>query len=408
MAPRDEPAEARFARYVRAIEGRSLPVALVDLDAMERNVETVIAPARARNKTVRIASKSLRSVDLIKRVAAKAGPAARGVMAYAAKEASFLVEQGMNDVLVAYPTADPTDAQLLARANKGGAVVRPVADAPEHLEVLAAAAREAGVRIPVVVDVDVAYRPLGAHIGVRRSPLHEASDVVRFVRRVVATEGLSFAGLLAYEAHIAGLADVPGPGSGAVDSAAKRGMKLVARSALASQREQIARALAAEGVAVALYNGGGTGSVAWTAAEEPITEVAAGSGFLTSHLFDRYRDIALEPAAFFALQIVREPAPGFVTCHGGGFIASGSAGVDRLPQPYLPSGLELTKLEGAGEVQTPLVLPRGVQLRIGSPVFFRHAKAGELAEHFNEYLLVRGDRIEATAKTYRGEGHAFL
>jgi D-serine deaminase-like pyridoxal phosphate-dependent protein len=408
MAPRDEPAEAHFARYCRAIEGCSLPVALVDLDAMEQNVETVIAPARARSKTVRIASKSLRSVDLIKRVAAKAGPAAHGVMAYTAREASFLVQHGITDVLVAYPTADLADARCIAEANRDGAVVRLVADAPEHLEVLAKAAKEAGLRVPVVVDVDVAYRPLGAHIGVRRSPLHEVNDVVRFVRRVIETEGLSFAGLLAYEAHIAGLADVPGPGSGAVDSAAKRAMKLVARGAVASQREQIARTLAAEGIAIPLYNGGGTGSVAWTAAEEPITEVAAGSGFLTSHLFDRYRDISLEPAAFFALQVVREPAPGFMTCLGGGFIASGGAGLDRLPQPYLPPGLELTKLEGAGEVQTPLVVPRGVRLRIGSPVFFRHAKAGELAEHFNEYLLVRGDRVEGRAKTYRGEGQAFL
>ena len=34
--------------------------------------------------------------------------------------------------------------------------------------------------------------------------------------------------------------------------------------------------------------------------------------------------------------------------------------------------------------------------------------AGELAEHFDEYALVRGDRIIARAKTYRGLGHSFL
>ena len=144
------------------------------------------------------------------------------------------------------------------------------------------------------------------------------------------------------------------------------------------------------------------------AAEAPITEVAAGSGFLASHLFDRYRDITLEPAACFALQAVREPAAGFVTCLGGGLVASGAAGVDRLPVPYLPPGLRLTGAEGAGEVQTPLRVPEGVRVALGSPVFFRHAKAGELAEHFNEYLLVRGDRVVGRARTYRGEGKAFL
>jgi D-serine deaminase-like pyridoxal phosphate-dependent protein len=41
-------------------------------------------------------------------------------------------------------------------------------------------------------------------------------------------------------------------------------------------------------------------------------------------------------------------------------------------------------------------------------VFFRHAKAGELAEHFAEYMLVRGERVEARAPTYRGLQKCFL
>jgi len=59
-------------------------------------------------------------------------------------------------------------------------------------------------------------------------------------------------------------------------------------------------------------------------------------------------------------------------------------------------------------VQTPLRVPPGVSLAIGDPVLLRHAKAGELAEHFTEYLLVRGDRVEDRAPTYRGEGLCFL
>ena len=60
--------------------------------------------------------------------------------------------------------------------------------------------------------------------------------------------------------------------------------------------------------------------------------------------------------------------------------------------PWLPEGLALSPLEGAGEVQTPLHAPSNVRLAIGDVVFFRHAKAGELAEHFAEYLLVPHER----------------
>ena len=89
-------------------------------------------------------------------------------------------------------------------------------------------------------------------------------------------------------------------------------------------------------------------------------------------------------------------------------VASGGGGKDRLPLPALPAGLRLLPREGAGEVQTPLAVPEGLELQLGAPVLFRPAKSGELAEHFPEYLLVRGDRIVARAPTYRGLGQAFL
>jgi D-serine deaminase-like pyridoxal phosphate-dependent protein len=142
-----------------------------------------------------------------------------------------------------------------------------------------------------------------------------------------------------------------------------------------------------------------------------LTEVAAGSGFLCSHLFDGYRGLDLRPAAFFALRVARAPALRTFTCHGGGYSASGAAGPDRLPRPVLPRGLSLLGLEGAGEVQTPVIFNDArdaVPIAVGDPIIFRHAKAGELAEHFDEYLLVRGERVEGRVPTYRGDGRCFI
>jgi D-serine deaminase-like pyridoxal phosphate-dependent protein len=155
-------------------------------------------------------------------------------------------------------------------------------------------------------------------------------------------------------------------------------------------------------------NGGGTGSVAATAADPSVTEVTAGSGLYGSTLFDDYRAWRPEPSAFFALSVVRRPAPGIATALGGGWIASGPALDTRLPTPWLPAGLRLVGTEGAGEVQTPLVGPAADSLRVGDRVWFRHAKAGELCEHVNDVHLIDGERIVETVPTYRGEGHAFL
>jgi D-serine deaminase-like pyridoxal phosphate-dependent protein len=169
----------------------------------------------------------------------------------------------------------------------------------------------------------------------------------------------------------------------------------------------VVRRLQAEGIELELVNGGGTGSLEVTAQDPSVTEATAGSGLLTPTLFDGYDAFQHHAAAGFVLPVTRKPRPGVVTCHGGGLVASGSAGPDRLPRPVFPTGLSLTSREGAGEVQTPLVGPGAAQLAVGDPVFFRHAKSGELMEHFNEVVMIHGDAI-TVEPTYRGMGQCFL
>ena len=58
-------------------------------------------------------------------------------------------------------------------------------------------------------------------------------------------------------------------------------------------------------------------------------------------------------------------------------------------------------------MQTPLLGAAADGLRIGDRVWFRHAKAGELCERFNELHLIDGSAVIGTVPTYRGEGKAF-
>ena len=155
---------------------------------------------------------------------------------------------------------------------------------------------------------------------------------------------------------------------------------------------------------VELVNGGGTGSIHTTREESVVTEITAGSGFYAPTLFDRYASFRLTPAAMFAMPVVRRPSGGVATLLGGGYLASGAAGPDRLPAPELPRGLRLDSLEGAGEVQTPVIGAAAASLRVGANVYLRHAKAGELCERFNSLHLLSGSEIVGEVPTYRGEG----
>jgi hypothetical protein len=188
-----------------------------------------------------------------------------------------------------------------------------------------------------------------------------------------------------------------------------RGVKGLSMRELTRRRQAVVRALAAEGVTLHIVNGGGSGSLVSTLHDAAVTEVTVGSGFFCSALFHHFREVQYRPAAFFAIQVVRRPAEGMVTCLGGGYPASGPAGPDKLPRPVLPPGLQYLPLEGAGEVQTPLRLPADCpSLNLGDPIIFQHAKAGELCERFNHLLLIQNGSVLDRVLTYRGEGKCFL
>ena len=374
---------------VEALAGQRLPAALVDLDALERNVDRIAG--RLNGKRCRVASKSVRHVGLLTRILERGGPAFQGLMCFTAEEAVFLAEQGFDDLLVAYPTTQKAQLEALAACP---ATTHVVVDCEEHLALLPPG-------VGAILELDVSYRRGGLHLGARRSPLRRPEQVVALARSA-RERGVEVTGLMAYEGHVAGLPD-ENPFSRAMNPV-RRALKSLSVPDIARLRRATVEALRAEGFELGLVNGGGTGSVRTTVAEEVVTEVTAGSGFLCSHLFSWYRELDLEPAALFALEVCRVSDEGFGTCLGGGYVASGEPGWDRLPLPVWPEGLEYLQMEGAGEVQTPL---RG-RLRVGDTVLFRHAKAGELAERFDAYHLVRGAGIEATEPTYRGQGGCFL
>ncbi len=91
-----------------------------------------------------------------------------------------------------------------------------------------------------------------------------------------AGRGSQLVGLMAYEGHVAGVGDaVPGR---PLRSAAIRRMQAAARGSWPARRAEVVRAVRAVAPGLEFVNGGGTGSVQHTAAEDAVTEVAAGSG----------------------------------------------------------------------------------------------------------------------------------
>jgi D-serine deaminase-like pyridoxal phosphate-dependent protein len=246
----------------------------------------------------------------------------------------------------------------------------------------------------------MSWRPGGLHLGVYRSPVRTLDDFILLFDHIRGLDNIEIAGIMGYEAQIAGMGEC-NPYSRILNPI-KKFIKYRSIKDVRKKRSDVNTYLKDKGYHIDFFNGGGSGSLISTAKEPWITEVTVGSGFLQSHLFDYYRGNTSLPAFCFALQITRKPQAGIVTCKSGGFIASGETSLDKSPRPFLPEGMKIIGNEGFGEVQTPVKYAGSEELHFGDPLFFRPAKAGEIAEHFKEYILIRNNKIVDRVPTYRG------
>lgn len=382
------------------------PFAVVDLAAFDANARDLVR--RAGGVPIRVVSKSLRCRRLIERVLA--GPGYRGVMSYSLAEALWLHACGTcDDILVAYPTTDRGALRALAADAAARRHVTVTIDSADHLDFIDATLGPDHPPIRVCLDLDMSWRPLQhgpvVQIGTWRSPLRTPAQAALFAEIVLQRPGFLLVGVLGYEGQIAGLGDAP-PGK-PVRAAVVRAMQARSAAELHERRAETVRRIRAL-TPLEFVNGGGTGSLESTAADKSVTELAAGSGLVGPTLFDAYRGFRPRPALQYALPVVRRPGPGVATLFSGGYVASGSGTPDRLPQPFRPAGLRLSKVEGAGEVQTPVLGAAADGLRIGDRVWMRHAKGGELAERLTEYHLLEPDAPgTVSVPTYRGEGQCF-
>jgi D-serine deaminase-like pyridoxal phosphate-dependent protein len=396
----------RYARYDRATADLDPPLAVVDLAAFDSNARDLVR--RSGGVPIRVVSKSLRCRYLIER--ALAGPGYRGIMCYSLAEAIWLHSLGLSDdLLVAYPTADRAALRALAADEAARQHITVTIDSAGHLDFIDATIGAGHPQIRVCLDLDMSWRPLTrgpvVQIGTWRSPLRSPAEAALFAETVLRRPGFSLVGVLGYEGQIAGLGDAP-PGR-PVRAALVQAMQARSSAELNERRTEVVRRIRAL-APLEFVNGGGTGSLESTSADKSVTELAAGSGLVGPTLFDAYQKFHPQPALLYALPVVRRPKAEMATLFSGGYVASGTGTPDRLPSPAGPAGLRLTKTEGAGEVQTPVLGPAADRLRIGDRVWMRHAKGGELAERLTHYYLISPDETEAVGvPTYRGDGQCF-
>ena len=268
------------------------PFLVLDLDIFERNLarihRTIVTEG---GKRWRPHVKAVRSPELAVRLQ-EAG--AQGVTCATVGEAEALVAGGIRDVLIASQVVAPGALQRLARLNQHAQVITSV-DAPAQVAALAAAARDAGVVLPVVLEVD---------IGMHRCGVAPGAAAVELASHIHRTQpALRFCGLMAWEGHTTGIADPVA--------------KTAAITASVAQLTDTARQCVAAGVPVEIVSCGGTGTYPVTALLPGVTEVQAGGGVFGDRRYRTEFRIDLEQALTLRATVLSRPNPRRIVCNAG-------------------------------------------------------------------------------------------
>ncbi|MET0930326.1 MAG: alanine racemase [Aeromicrobium sp.] len=384
---------ATFDRLLDATAGLETPFALVDAPALTANANDLVH--RAGGVPIRVASKSVRVRSIIEQTLERPGFA--GVMSYSLAESNWLVDRGVGDVLLAYPTASREGLVDLVKDDKRRAAITVMVDSVESLDHIDALIGADHPAIRVCIDIDASLKLGPVHLGVRRSPVHSARQARKLAAAIELRRGFDLVGVMFYDAQIAGLPD---------SSPAVRLVKKRSAADLLRRRAKVVAAVG-EHARLEIVNAGGTGSLEVTGQDTSITELTAGSGLFSPVLFDGYDAFESRPAAYFVLSVVRKPTKNIATLFAGGYIASGPTNKNRQPLPTWPVGLTAIGTEGAGEVQSPVKGTAARSLGIGDRVVMRYAKAGEMCERFDRIAVVHEDGGIEVVPTYRGEGKNF-
>jgi D-serine deaminase-like pyridoxal phosphate-dependent protein len=227
------------------------PALVVDLDALEANLKKMAEHCQQAGVKFRPHAKTHKCPEIARRQV-QAG--AVGVCAATVPEAEALVAAGIRGVLLTSPIVEPAKIARMVRLVRQEASTMLSVGHARQVELLAAGAEAADVKVDVLVDVDV---------GDRRTGILPGEGAVELARQIQRSSRLRVRGVQAYA----------GSASHVVGYEARRTRSIELMSKAVHTRELLKGA----GFDAAILSGGSTGTYNIDSALEGMTELQVGS-----------------------------------------------------------------------------------------------------------------------------------
>jgi D-serine deaminase-like pyridoxal phosphate-dependent protein len=345
------------------------PALLVDIEALERNIATMAARAKAWGVALRPHAKTHKCSAIPRRQVA-AG--ASGIACATIDEAEVMVEAELPGVLVTSPFATEHKVSRLMELAHRRPDLAVVADHPQYVALLDEMARRSGVALSVLVDLDV---------GDHRTGAATLDTALNLAQQIQATRNLRFAGIQGYAGRIQHVA-----------AFAKRSSEA---AKVADQLAELRTRLELLGLGPSVVTGGGTGTHAIDGPGGVFTEIQVGSYVLMDA---EYANVALdedgqnpfEPALFVQTTVISSnQQPDFVTTDGGtkSFALNG-------PPPQILSGPAAgCAYEFQGDEHGRINLKPGVRLSLGDRLECQPPHCDPTVCLYDRIVCVKGDEV---------------
>ncbi|MGH7320982.1 MAG: DSD1 family PLP-dependent enzyme [Candidatus Rokuibacteriota bacterium] len=346
-------------------EAIDTPALVVDLEAYERNLDRMAASLRGHPVRLRPHAKTHKCPVVARH---QMGRGAVGVCCQKVSEAEAMVYGGVPNVLVTNQIVGPSKiARLLSLAKQADVAV--CVDDPENVRQLDEAARAFGVRLPVLVEVN---------IGMNRCGVEPGEPVADLARRVAATTGLEFRGLQAYHGRAQHIQD-----------ADKR--REVMDEALARVRRTV-ECLGESGLACEVVTGAGTGTYQFESASGLYTELQPGSYIFMDVDYKRVAGFPsrFENALFVLATVMSRPVKDRAVVDAGLKALAVDSG---LPAVHGRADMEFVRASD----EHGMLVPRDpeTRLRVGDRLWLIPGHCDPTINLYDWYVCVRAGRVDA-------------
>ncbi len=344
------------------------PALLIDLDAFEANLDRMAALLAPTGVKLRAHAKTYKSPVIAKLQMARG---AVGQCVQKVAEAEVLAWGGIPDILVSNEVVGATKLARLCALARIAKVAVCVDDAAQ-VAMLESAAEAPGIRLPVLVEIDVG----AARCGVAPGP-----DAVALAQRIAASKHLVFGGLQAYQ------------GSAQHKRTVAERRTLIAGAVDASRRtvEQLRQ----QGLACPIVGGAGTGTFEIESQSGVYTEMQAGSYVFMDADYARNLDAEGAPigtfrhALFVLATVMSAPKPGLAVLDAGHKAVAVDSGLPVVWQRpdirYVSASDEHGKLDVASETTMP---------KLGEKLRLVPGHCDPTVDRYDWYVGVRNGRVE--------------